>query len=132
MPILTLADVERTIVGLLDADTYPPDARTPWRPDNPTRGHCGVVAVVVNDLLGGELMRGEVLVRGERVDFHWWNRLPSGIEIDLTRGQFSPEEIVTAGVPIERPPDSQIKRLRAEYELLRQRVFDALALSFTH
>ena len=73
-------------------------------------------------------MRGEVRLNGERVDFHWWNRLPSGVEIDLTREQFHPEEVITDGVAITRPPNAAMKRLQAEYDLLRQRVFDALAI----
>jgi len=127
MAFLTLTDIERAIRSSWGQDTYPPDARTPWDPGNPARGQCGVVAVVLNDILGGELMRGEVHVDGERVDFHWWNRLPGGLEIDLTREQFSEHEIVTDGTAIARPPGAEIKRLKAEYELLRQRVFAALA-----
>jgi hypothetical protein len=126
MPVLTLADVERTIRSSLDGDTYPSDAKTPWNPANPTRGQCGVVTLVVNDLLGGELVRGEVHVDGQRVDFHWWNRLHGGIEVDLTRDQFTAGEVITHAVAIVRPPDTQMKRLHAEYELLRRRVFDAL------
>lgn len=129
MALLTLADIERSIRSSWGQDTYPPDARTPWDPGNPARGQCGVVAMVLNDILGGELMRGEVRVNGERVDFHWWNRLPGGLEIDLTREQFSAHEVVTDGVAITRPPDTEIKRLKAEYELLRRRVLDALASS---
>jgi hypothetical protein len=49
------------------------------------------------------------------------------VEIDLTRDQFTSGESITSAVAIARPPDSQIKRLREEYELLRRRVFDALA-----
>lgn len=88
-----------------------------------------MTALVLNDLLGGELVRGEVLVGGVRTDFHWWNRLGAGVEIDLTREQFRPEEIVTGGVVIPRPPE--IKRLREEYELLRARVLEKLAGSAT-
>jgi hypothetical protein len=47
-----------------------------------------------------------------------------GIEVDLTREQFRPDEIVTAGVVIPRPPT--LTRLRAEYELLRDRVMTKL------
>jgi hypothetical protein len=125
---LTLADIEQIVRSSWGADTYPPDASHPWDPGNPARGQCGVVALVVNDLLGGDLIRAEVHVNGERVDFHWWNRMPSGLEIDLTREQFRPEEVLTAAVTITRPPDDAIKRLRAEYELLRQRVFEAVAV----
>jgi hypothetical protein len=80
--------------------------------------------MVVNDLLGGELLRGEVLVNGQRTDYHWWNRLGMGFEIDLTREQFEPHELVTEGMVIARPP--QIVRLREEYELLRDRVAEQL------
>jgi hypothetical protein len=127
MPVLTLADIERIIRSSLDGDTYPSDATTPWHQDYPTRAQCGVVALVVNDLLGGELMRGEVHVDGQRVDFHWWNRLHGGIEVDLTRDQFTAGEVIRAAIAIARPPNTEMKRLRAEYELLHRRVFDALA-----
>ncbi len=129
---LTLADIEHIVRSSWGADTYPPDAAHPWDPENPARGQCGVVALVVNDLLGGELIRAEVHINGERVDFHWWNRMPSGLEIDLTREQFRPEEILTGAVAITRPPDTAIKRMRAEYELLRGRVFDAVAAREAH
>lgn len=82
--------------------------------------------MVLNDLLGGELIRGEVHVDGKHVDYHWWNRLGMGIETDLTREQFAPEETVTGGVVIPRPPTSEWRRLRQEYELLRARVLEKL------
>lgn len=82
--------------------------------------------MVLNDLLGGELLRGEVHVNGEHVDYHWWNRLGMGIEIDLTREQFGPEETVTGGIVIPRPPATEWRRLRQEYELLRDRVLEKL------
>lgn len=102
-------------------------ARARWTPGNPARDQCGVTALVLNDLLGGDLVRGEVRVGGVRTDYHWWNRLGEGVEIGLTREQFRPEEIVTGGVVIPRPP--QIKRLREEHELLCARVLERLAES---
>ncbi|WP_435844825.1 YunG family protein [Streptomyces klenkii] len=124
-----LTDIERAVRSSWDADTCTPEYRSRWTPGNPARDQCGVTALVLNDLLGGELVRGEVLVGGVRTDFHWWNRLGAGVEIDLTREQFRPEEIVTGGVVIPRPPE--IKRLREEYELLRARVLEKLAGSAT-
>jgi hypothetical protein len=82
--------------------------------------------MVINDLLGGELIRGEVHVDAVRVDYHWWNRLGMGIEIDLTREQFRPEETVTGGIVVPRPPVTEWRRLREEYELLRTRVMGKL------
>jgi hypothetical protein len=47
------------------------------------------------------------------------------VEVDLTRIQFGPEEIVTAGMALARPT-TPMKRGREEYETLRRRVFEAL------
>ncbi|MFD4690089.1 hypothetical protein [Streptomyces sp. NPDC058463] len=124
MEPLLLADIEAAIRSSWDADTTTPEHRPRWDPDNPARDQCGVTALVVNDLLGGELIRGEVMVDGRQVDFHWWNRLGLGIEIDLTREQFGPHEVVTGGTVIDRP--AEIVRLREEYETLRGRVLERL------
>ncbi|MFJ3702697.1 MULTISPECIES: hypothetical protein [unclassified Streptomyces] len=121
---LLLTDIEAAVRDSWGADTTTPVHRPDWDPGNPARDQCGVTALVVNDLLGGELIRGEVRVDGERVDFHWWNRLGAGLEIDLTREQFAPHEIVTDGVAVERP--AEIVRLREEYELLSARVLERL------
>ncbi|MFE7117711.1 hypothetical protein ACFU99_20075 [Streptomyces sp. NPDC057654] len=127
MTTLLLADIERAILGSWSAETCTPEYRSRWTPDNPARDQCGVTAMVLNDLVGGELLRGEVRVGGERVDYHWWNRLGMGVEIDLTREQFVPEETVTEGIAIPRPPGSEWARLREEYELLHGRVMEKLA-----
>ncbi|NNJ03157.1 hypothetical protein HHX38_03235 [Streptomyces sp. PKU-MA01144] len=126
MTPLLLTDIERAVRDSWSAETCTPESRSRWTEDNPARDQCGVTALVLNDLLGGELIRGEVHVGGERVDYHWWNRLGRGIEVDLTREQFGPEEIVTGGVVIPRPPVTEPHRLRQEYELLRDRVLDKL------
>jgi hypothetical protein len=126
MTPLRLTDIERAVRSSWSADTCTPEFRSRWTSDNPARDQCGVTAMVLNDLMGGELIRGEVHVDGVRVDYHWWNRLGMGIEIDLTREQFRPEETVTGGVVVPRPPVTEWRRLREEYELLRHRVMDKL------
>ncbi|TDT38141.1 hypothetical protein EV562_105155 [Streptomyces sp. BK208] len=124
MTPLLLTDIERAVRASWSAETCTPEYRSRWTGDNPARDQCGVTAMVLNDLLGGELIRGEVHVDGERVDYHWWNRLGMGVEIDLTREQFGPREIVVGGVVVPRP--AEIRRLREEYELLRDRVLARL------
>ncbi|MFF8643175.1 hypothetical protein [Streptomyces sp. NPDC015345] len=126
MTPLLLTDIERAVRRSWSADTSPPTLRSRWSPDNPARGQCGVTAMVLNDLLGGELIRGEVQVDGRFRDYHWWNRIGQGVELDLTREQFRPEEMVTGGTVIPRPPVAQWRRLRAEYELLRSHVLEEL------
>ncbi|MFB7942628.1 hypothetical protein [Streptomyces sp. NPDC056049] len=126
MTPLLLSDIERAVRSSWSAETCTPEYRSRWTGDNPARDQCGVTAMVVNDLLGGELLRGEVHVDGERVDYHWWNRLGAGVEIDLTREQFGPEEHVTDGIVIPRPPFDEWSRLHDEYTLLRTRVLRRL------
>lgn len=121
----TLTDMERAIRTSWAADTCDPVDRADWRPDNPARGQCGVTALVLNDLLGGDLVLGEVQVAGERTGVHYWNRFGAGVEVDLTRDQFTPEETVVGGTVLPRP-SGQPKRCREEYELLRKRVLAAL------
>lgn len=124
MTPLLLIDIERAVRDSWSAETCTPEFRSRWTADNPARDQCGVTAMVLNDLLGGELIRGEVHVAGERVDYHWWNRLGPGLEVDLTREQFGPQETVVGGTVVPRPPE--IRRLREEYELLRGRVLERL------
>ena len=107
-------------------DTCDPHDLENWRPDNPSRGQCGVTALVIQDLLGGDLILGEVYVGKSKVGHHYWNRLPDGSEVDLTADQFQPEEAVVGGQVKHRPADAP-RRYRDQYELLRRRVWAALA-----
>ncbi len=108
-------------------DTRDPDDTEDWTPDNPARSQCGVTALVLQDLLGGDLILGEVFVGETQSGYHYWNRLPGGVEVDLTADQFRPGEVVTGGRLQHRPPDAP-RRCREQYELLRERVFAAVAL----
>jgi hypothetical protein len=47
------------------------------------------------------------------------------VEVDLTRGQFGPDEEVV-GAQVKRRPAGPPRRCRVEYELLRDRVMTAL------
>jgi len=50
---------------------------------SPLEGYCASVSVIVRGILGGDLVTG-------KIDNcrHYWNRLPSGEEVDLTSCQF--------------------------------------------
>ncbi|WP_143229962.1 YunG family protein [Actinophytocola xanthii] len=54
-----------------------------WSSGNPALGQCAVTALVIQEYLGGDLIRAKVGTVS-----HYWNRLPDG-DIDLTREQFS-------------------------------------------
>nr|WP_203886282.1 hypothetical protein [Planotetraspora kaengkrachanensis] len=85
-----------------------------------------MTALVVQDILDGDLIIGEVHVGGVQIGHHYWNRLPDGSEVDLTADQFRPDEEVVGGRVVARPPDAP-RRHREQYELLRERVLEALA-----
>lgn len=117
----TLADVERAVRMSWGADTCDPADRPDWHSGNPARGQCGVTALVLHDLFGGELVLGEVRVAGERTGSHYWNRFGTGLEVDLTRDQFRADEEIVGADVVQRPAGPP-KRCRDEYDLLRGRV----------
>jgi hypothetical protein len=125
MQTWTLTDLEQAVRHAWARDTCDPDDLADWRPDNPARGQCGVTALVLQDLIGGDLVLGEVHVGATRTGRHWWNRLPSGLEVDLTREQFSAKEMVTGGQVVHRPAGPP-RSCREQYDLLRYRVFARL------
>ncbi|MFJ8433880.1 hypothetical protein ACIQ9P_21530 [Kitasatospora sp. NPDC094019] len=118
-----LLALDRALRASWAADTCSPDdlARAGWRPDNPAWGHCDITALLVHDLLGGDLVLGEVHQGGERHGFHWWNVLASGVELDLTREQFRHGQTV-GGARVVVRPEGPTRRRWEEYLLLRERV----------
>jgi hypothetical protein len=123
----SLLDLDEAFRASWAADTCSPDdlARADWEPGNPAWGHCDITALIVNDLFGGDLMLGEVWLDGERHGFHWWNRLPRHLELDLTREQFRLGQSVTSARVVERPPGPP-RRRHEEYLLLRKRLSEHL------
>lgn len=88
-----------------------------WSPDRPSAGQCAVTALVIQDHLGGDLLRG--VVSGES---HYWNRLPDSREVDLTSEQF--EEFVLDAPPELRDRDYVLSfaPTAERYRILAQRV----------
>jgi hypothetical protein len=123
MPALTLDTIAAALRQSWAADTCSPDdvERAAWTADNPAWGHCDISALVVNDFFGGKLVCGEVRREGRQQGFHWWNRLPSGVDLDVTREQFRLGQIVTEVRVVDRP-DPLPRFRRAEYLLLRERL----------
>jgi len=95
--------------------SYWPDR---WRQDLPSIGQCAVTALLVKDLMGGDIWRCYAQNGGET---HFFNRV-AGVDLDLTRDQFDSAETFRRDVPVnlhiylDRDPD-----LRARYELLKAR-----------
>jgi hypothetical protein len=119
----TLSEAEAVIRGAWGRDTS--DDPDEWSEANPARGQCTVTALLVRELFGGEILVANVLREGRRVERHAWNKLPSGITLDLTREQFGNGE--SFGEPaVEEPVLTH--RNPERYATLRARVRTALGL----
>jgi hypothetical protein len=100
-PMHTLSEIEDAIRASWSLDTAEEDDG--WTPDNPSRGHCDVTSLVVHDIFGGDVLAADVLRYVERVEAHMWNRLPGGMEVDLTREQFRNGEVIGEPSVRQRP-----------------------------
>jgi hypothetical protein len=128
LPELTLGAVEAAIRASWSIETCDPIDVPNWTPDNPSRGQCAVTALVVRDLIGGQLLEAEVRYPdGTRQGFHYWNRL-AGFDVDLTREQFNRSEGVQEARVVPGPPEvSWI--VDGQYAIFRARVYTALGLA---
>jgi hypothetical protein len=94
-----------------------------WSESCPERGQCGVTAVLVQELLGGDLLLADVLFAdGSPQGVHYWNRLPGGEEVDLTRSQFQDGELVGMPRVVGRPATFAGARLEHQHRVLRTAV----------
>lgn len=59
---------------------------------SPLTGHCAAVAYMVQASFGGDIVTGRITNRVKNHYWnkvtHYWNRLPDGVEVDLTSCQF--------------------------------------------
>ena len=113
---MTLEHLEQAIRESWSLDTS--DDPDEWSLENPSRGQCDITSLVVHDLVGGELLGADVFLAGERIEGHMWNRLPSGIEIDLTRDQFKRGEVL--GEPVSRPRPAEFPTDHPRYHRYEQ------------
>ena len=127
----TLAQLEEAIRGAWSEDTASED--NDWTPDNPSCGQCDITTLVVHDLLGGDVLAADVYLDGVRVEAHMWNRLPSGLEVDLTREQFRLGQVIGDPTVRNRPASFDPTHPRyhryEKYLVLSERVRARLGLS---
>ena len=94
-----------------------------WRSDDPARGQCAVAALLVWDFYGGEILRAslEKVPGYEGMRSHYWNRLPSGLEVDFTADQFKGKarDLVPRGEVRTREYLLENPKTKARYELLK-------------
>ena len=85
-----------------------------WTRDNPASGQCGVTALVVQEKLGGEILKTDV-----NGAWHFYNRI-DGKRVDFTMSQFD------SPICYDDVPSSRDEALgdcsKQQYELLKGRV----------
>ena len=87
----------------------------------PTLNQCAVTALVVQDYLGGRILRRK-MTNGQ---YHFLNLLPDGTEVDLTDAQFDwikPQPIPEFTAVYNRSQLTRHISVRTRYELLKSRV----------
>ncbi len=124
----TLLEIEAAVRASWGPDTsYASDAYMSRGAGQPSRGQCGTTALVVHDLLGGDLMVADLEHEGLVDGVHYWNVLPDGVEVDLTRDQLTPRERL---VDVRRVavPRNRSSAGEPAFLVLRARVALALGL----
>jgi hypothetical protein len=96
------------------------ETSTLWSPENPARGQCDVTALLVQEILGGEILKTP-LPQG----WHFYNRV-AGERLDFTAGQFATPPAY-ADLPCRRE-EAAAGATAAQRRLLAERVRAALAI----
>jgi hypothetical protein len=102
-----------------------------WTPQNPAYGHCAVASLVVQAVLGGELLRyGLTGTPFEHLRSHYRNRLPDGTIVDFTEDQFG-GQVPVLPEPVVRAREEVLDAVKypktvERYELFSKRVVEWL------
>jgi hypothetical protein len=91
---LSKVELEVALQGIREAAEPVFSCSTVWgdcRPEAPSAGHCFMLSMAVQDMLGGDIVFGEVETEDGAVS-HYWNRL-AGWEFDLTGDQFQEPQV---------------------------------------
>lgn len=96
-------------------ETAHPSYQSKWSKDNPSYGQCLVTALVMQDIMGGEIW--ECKVKGKR---HYVNIGTEGGLFDYTRSQFGEEAIVYEELkPRTRASLLKSQNVKERYTLLK-------------
>lgn len=92
---MTNEELKEAFIQAWSRETCYPRQKDEWKKENPTIGQCAVTALVINELYGGQIVYNEEYN-------HFWNILPSGQEIDLTKDQFGEGITILEARVVER------------------------------
>lgn len=109
-------EIERISKAL--SKSWSAESSTKWSKDNPSAGQCGVTALVVYDLLGGEIKKTK-LPDG----WHFYNFIKNK-RYDFTVSQFR-ERILYMDITSNRD-EAYADTNEGQYTYLKQKVLDFL------
>ncbi len=90
---------------------------------NPLWGHGAVVALLVQDVFGGDLLRASLEgTPFAKMRSHYWNRLPGGMVLDFTASQFGEVYPISFSQAEVRSRDYVLsnQETKTRYELLKK------------
>ncbi len=117
---MDIKHVEKAIKQSWDKDTCYPKLADQWTAENPALGQCAVTALIIQHYFNGEILYCEHTN-------HYWNKLPDGKKIDLTKMQFAKDTKICQDKIKSRDEilnsQSAIQAKTAQrYQLLKQRI----------
>ncbi len=119
-----ISKLKQILPKICRADTQ--QSKKEWSVANPFQGHCAVVSLLVQDILGGNILWATLEGTGWTGN-HYWNLLPNGEEIDFTEDQFGGNRPDLRGEIRERDFLLSSKDTRNKYRLLVERYTDEKA-----
>ncbi len=93
-----------------------------WTTENPAKGQCGVTALVVQDIYGGEIKKTK-----EREAWHFYNFI-DGQRFDFTEAQFN-EKLNYMDIESNRE-EAFADTNEKQYSMLKKKITKELKLSF--
>ena len=88
-----------------------------WTSKNPAFGQCAITSLIIQDFFDGKIL--ETVIGGVS---HYWNKLPNGKEVDLTKTQFKKEIKIPKGKFRGRNYILSFPDTVRRYKILKQKV----------
>ena len=92
---MNLNKLKKAIKKSFNKDTCNPLIAHLWSTKNPALGHCIVASLTVNHFCGGKIL-------GCKHHHHYWNILPDGEKVDITKNQFPDNTIICEDKTVSR------------------------------
>lgn len=115
MDTIPLLELKKALQKAWDRETCYPKLRGKWDTALPETGQCAVTALVVQENLGGK-------IAFNKNRDHFWNILPEGKHIDLTRRQFKDKAKMEVDSYVPRNELLHSKSAEQQKTLLRYRI----------